>query len=499
MSTLSDVSQSGIGWVYPPQPQSVINSIDEVTGIISGISQLTQGQDYVDVVFGTAQPNENWVILETAILNMDDSTPLNVWPGVVTSKDISGFRLQLNGVPDTNNYYLSWSIRGAFGYYMTGPSSGGRSVASTDFTVHLPDDTSLTGTVIITPSDGGAGGSFTPSTVSLTAAAPSATFKYTPSTYGVRSITTTNNRGLINPIQIAYTSVVTSYTLAGPSTGTPGVPSTNFTVALPVGGAVAGTVTITPSDGGGGGSFTPATVGLTTAAPSATFTYTPTTVGAKTISVTNNGGLTNPGNLTYTVSVAFEDTFTGGGTVLISAHTADTGQTWARSHSGATIINVSAGSAYGSNAGGDEVYSSYTPPSADQEASITVIKGAITGAPEVGIWLRGTADASNPTGYMGRFVEGTGWQFYRMDSPALTYVQIGVSTAGTLANNDIIRFTVSGTGATVTLTLYKNGVLQYQTTDVAANRITVNGKVGLHLYDPTNGTGNYRVTYMSSP
>jgi hypothetical protein len=80
------------------------------------------------------------------------------------------------------------------------------------------------------------------------------------------------------------------------------LPSTNFTVALPIGGAVSGTVTVTPSDGGGGGTFTPVTVALTTAAPSTTFTYTAVSAGAKTLSVTNDGGLSNPGNLTYTAS-----------------------------------------------------------------------------------------------------------------------------------------------------------------------------------------------------
>jgi hypothetical protein len=82
------------------------------------------------------------------------------------------------------------------------------------------------------------------------------------------------------------------------------VPSTNFTVALPAGGGVIGTVTVTPSDGGGGGTFAPTTVNLTTGAPSATFTYTPASTGAKTISVTNSGGLTNPGNLSYAAALA---------------------------------------------------------------------------------------------------------------------------------------------------------------------------------------------------
>ena len=98
----------------------------------------------------------------------------------------------------------------------------------------------------------------------------------------------------------------TTYTLTGPSGGVAGTPSANFTVSIaqvpPT--SVPAPVTVTPSDGGGGGTFTPATVSITTGAPSATFTYTPASSGAKTISVTNNGGLTNPANLTYTATAA---------------------------------------------------------------------------------------------------------------------------------------------------------------------------------------------------
>lgn len=94
----------------------------------------------------------------------------------------------------------------------------------------------------------------------------------------------------------------TNYTLAGPAAGAVLVASAPFTVGLPPGSKVTGTVTVTPNDSGGGGTFTPATVPLTTASTSATFTYTPATVGTKTIRSTNNGGLTDPPNLSYVAS-----------------------------------------------------------------------------------------------------------------------------------------------------------------------------------------------------
>ena len=208
MSTLSEVSQSGIGWVYPPQPQQERIIIEEVAGLLSGITPLISGQDYIDVEFGEDQPSLDWVMIEASIENTTDPTVLNVWRGVITSKTTTGFRLQLNGTPDSANYFLYWSIRGAFGYFFTGPTGGNENVASSAFTVELPIESTLTGTVIITPSDNGGGGSFSPTTRSLTAASRTGTFTYTPPTgAGVKTISVTNNRGLTNPASRTYTVV----------------------------------------------------------------------------------------------------------------------------------------------------------------------------------------------------------------------------------------------------------------------------------------------------
>ncbi len=95
----------------------------------------------------------------------------------------------------------------------------------------------------------------------------------------------------------------TAVSMSGPSGGVELVASTNFSLGVtPLTGTISGTLVVTPSDGGGGGTFTPTTVNLTTGSPTGTFTYTPASIGAKTISVTNNGGLTNPSNITYTAT-----------------------------------------------------------------------------------------------------------------------------------------------------------------------------------------------------
>lgn len=94
----------------------------------------------------------------------------------------------------------------------------------------------------------------------------------------------------------------TATTLSGPSSGTVSVASSNFTVGA--NGTITGTVTVTPSDGGGGGSFTPTTVAISAGTPTATFTYTPASTGVKTISISDDGGLTDATPLSYTSNAA---------------------------------------------------------------------------------------------------------------------------------------------------------------------------------------------------
>jgi hypothetical protein len=92
--------------------------------------------------------------------------------------------------------------------------------------------------------------------------------------------------------------------VAGASSGTVNAASQPFTVALaPFGANYSGTATVTPNDGGAGGTFSPTSVPLTQASPSATFTYTPSTTGPRTIGVTNSttgSALSNPAGVSYT-------------------------------------------------------------------------------------------------------------------------------------------------------------------------------------------------------
>jgi Pectate lyase superfamily protein len=107
------------------------------------------------------------------------------------------------------------------------------------------------------------------------------------------SVTGAGYLSLTDLYQPSTRPLATRYMIKGPLTGSIGVPSADFTVSLPASTCTGGAgVTITPNDGGLGGTFTPATVVLRIG--SATFKYTGVSAGVKQILCTNNGGLINP-------------------------------------------------------------------------------------------------------------------------------------------------------------------------------------------------------------
>lgn len=93
----------------------------------------------------------------------------------------------------------------------------------------------------------------------------------------------------------------TAFTLTGPSSGRSGKPSTYFQAAP--NGPVSGTVVVTPDDNGDGGAFTPSSLTWTNGtADTKTFTYTPASTGSKSVGVTNDGGLGNPSDVSFTAN-----------------------------------------------------------------------------------------------------------------------------------------------------------------------------------------------------
>jgi hypothetical protein len=187
-----------------------------ISGVITdqGSEPLIPGQEFIDVLFNTIQENPDWIFVECTVFNLVDASPFNIHAGILTGKTTSGFRLQLSGLPDTANYFLRWSINGepipptnASRYLLTGPTAGLSGTASAPFTVKLPASTIVPAPITITPHDGGAGGVFAPTSVTLpaNAVAASATFTYTPAaSAGTKTIGVTNDSGLTDPAGIGY-------------------------------------------------------------------------------------------------------------------------------------------------------------------------------------------------------------------------------------------------------------------------------------------------------
>lgn len=121
-----------------------------------------------------------------------------------------------------------------------------------------------------------------------------APFAAIPSTDGLRKFWPGN--------AVRTVASATALALAGPTVGGIGNTSPPFTVTtLPTYGAITGSCTITPNDGGAGGTFSPTSVTVTTSLPYATFFYVPFAGPSAVISITNDKGLTNPSSITMSI------------------------------------------------------------------------------------------------------------------------------------------------------------------------------------------------------
>ena len=154
-----------------------------------------------------------------------------------------------------------------------------------------------TSNVTITPSP--TNGSFSPSTVTITTGNTTGTTTFTDSTIGVSTISSTNSAGLTDPANITFNATgATTYTQSISPTSGP-TPATG-TLTYTLGGILGVSITITPS--ATHGTFTPSTVVIAAGQTTGSTVLSDSTVGASTISSTNNQSLTNPSNITFTVT-----------------------------------------------------------------------------------------------------------------------------------------------------------------------------------------------------
>ncbi|MFA6572116.1 MAG: discoidin domain-containing protein, partial [Bacteroidota bacterium] len=96
----------------------------------------------------------------------------------------------------------------AVAYTLVGPTGVVNGGTSTNFTIQ-PDGI-FTG--IITPNDGGDGGTFVPSSLTWSSSASAQTFTYTPASAGAKTISTSDNGSLVDPSSLSFYSA-TYYTI----------------------------------------------------------------------------------------------------------------------------------------------------------------------------------------------------------------------------------------------------------------------------------------------
>lgn len=74
-----------------------------------GLTALVQGSPVLTVAFVTVKASEEYSFIELAVENVVDPTPLSLNAEVV-SRSISGFTVDIDGLPDTGNYRLRWNL-----------------------------------------------------------------------------------------------------------------------------------------------------------------------------------------------------------------------------------------------------------------------------------------------------------------------------------------------------------------------------------------------------
>lgn len=79
------------------------------TNVRRGSVALDHPVSTVTVTFAVPFPSSAWRFTDVCVLNLVDSTPLNLFPGLVKARSAAGFTLYLNGNTDSANYTLEYT------------------------------------------------------------------------------------------------------------------------------------------------------------------------------------------------------------------------------------------------------------------------------------------------------------------------------------------------------------------------------------------------------
>jgi hypothetical protein len=194
---------------------------------------------------------------------------------------------------------------------------------------------------------------------------------------------------------------------------------------------------------------------------------------------------TNPACISYliinalSVSATMTDTFTGTNGTLLSAHTADTGQTWSQTFGSvwtSTLI-LTGSNAITDGTGAIGVYASnFTPTTPNYTVSAPVALSA-TGA-GWGMMLARiqSPSAGNLNAYGCLFAQGTGLQLYKLAGASPTLTQIGTTDTTFTSGTHTIGIITNGS----TLTCSRDGVSSAQATGTDSTYTTA-GSVGVAI------------------
>lgn len=186
------------------------------------------------------------------------------------------------------------------------------------------------------------------------------------------------------------------------------------------------------------------------------------------------------------------DTFTDTDSTQLASHTPDSGGSWTSANgaysfsgsaSGAVITSNAVRNTNSANGAGNVVfYYSVAPSGADYSIYFTLYYGGANARP-TGIMVRGSTAANS--GYLLYCDPAAGFTLYRSVTASLTSLG-SYSTSYSATNSVDVQISVSGTGATVSLEVFVDGVSRITASDTSGSRYTSAGNVLMLLYGGTD-------------
>jgi hypothetical protein len=93
-----------------PQELVVLNDNGSPAFSESGVFNIPSGAAFVSVAFAVEKISIGYTFLELAVENTTDQDALDLFP-VISGRTQVGFTVQFNGVTDSPNYKLRWSVQ----------------------------------------------------------------------------------------------------------------------------------------------------------------------------------------------------------------------------------------------------------------------------------------------------------------------------------------------------------------------------------------------------